>query len=240
MGLHLCYRLTLPGDTPVDDVRAKLHALREFAGTLDFEKVVGPTEYTIDQLIDLDERDYAKIVISTLCGDLPDFYGTPSREACAVVFVALPGTGCESAMFGFVAPGSRRSFGDPDEDLHPGEWFWSGACKTQYASTISDDHLVKCHLGLVRLLEHASTLGITVDVHDETGYWEHRSIEKLLDAVRDMNRVIARFAGAIHDRLGEEHGIDAPIFDHPEFEHLEMEEHEAGGQADGADPESRS
>ena len=238
MGLHLCYRLTLPGETSVDDVRAKLHALRAFAGTIGFERIHGPTEYTIDELLGLDEREFVKIIVSTLCGDLPDFYGIPSGESCTFAFVVVPGDECEPAFFGFVGPGTRSRIGGPDDDLHPGEWFWSGACKTQYASMISDEHLVKCHLGLVRVLEHAATLGIGVTVEDETGYWEHRSVEKLIETVRDMNRVIARFAGAIHDRLGEAHRIDAPIFEHPEFEHLEMEDPESRGQADGADPDT--
>ena len=149
----------------------------------------------------------------------------------------MPGEHCEPAVFGFVAPGLRN--GTPEDDLQPGEWFWSGCCKTQYASIISDDHLVKCHVGLVRVLEHASTLGITVSVEDETGYWEHRSTKKLIEAVTDMNRLIARFAGALDNRLGDEHRLDAPIFDHPEFEHLEMEELGHHDQADGADPEAR-
>jgi hypothetical protein len=240
MGLHLCYRLTLPGETGVDDVRAKVHALEQFAATVGFEKILGPTEYTIDELMKLDDRDFVKIIASTLCGDLPDFYGIPSTESCAFAFVVVPGAECEPAFFGFVGPGSRSRIGGPDDDLHPGEWFWSAACKTQYASMVSDEHLVKCHLGLVRVLEHAATLGITVTVEDETGFWEHRSVERLIEAVRDMNRVIARFAGAIHDRMGDEHHIDAPIFDHPELEHLEMEDVDSLGQADGADPETIS
>ena len=237
MGLHLCYRLTLPGDTSVDDVRTKLHALRTFASTVGFEKIYGPTEYTIDELLALDDREFVKIIVSTLCGDLPDFYGVPSTESCIFAFVVAPGAECEPAFFGFVGPGSRSSIGGPDDDLHPGEWFWSGACKTQYASMVSDEHLIRCHLGLVRVLEHAATLGISVTVEDETGYWEHRSTEKLIEAVRDMNRIIARFAGAMSDQLGEEHHIDAPNFDHPEFEHLEMEIPPPQGQADGADPD---
>ncbi len=238
MGLHLCYRFTLPGDTDVAVVRAKLHALKQFAAAVGFEKTLGPTEYTIDELMRLEDRDFVKIVASTLCGDPPDFYGIPSKESCAFAFVVVPGAQCEPAIFGFVAPGSRSSLGEADDDRHSGEWFWSAACKTQYASMISDEHLLKCHLGLIRVLEHASTLGITVTVEDETGYWEHRSAEKLIQAVRDMNRIVARFAGALYDRMGDEHSIDAPIFDHPEFEHLEMEDVELHGQADGADPET--
>jgi hypothetical protein len=236
MGLHLCYRLTLPGSTSSDDVRVKLSALKEFADTVGFDDVLGPTEYSLTDLVELDNRDIIGIVTSTMCGDPPDFYGVPSGESCAFAFVAVPGEECEPATFGFVAPGSRRDPLGPEDDLHPGEWFWSACCKTQYASVISDDHLIKCHAGLVRVLEHASTLGITVEVDDETGYWEHRSPDKLVAVVRNMNRLIARVAGEMERRFAGKHDLQAPIFDHPDFEHLEMEELELFDQADGADP----
>ena len=234
MGLHLCYRLTLPGDTHADEVRAKVAALKAFSDTVGFDRVLGPTEYTVDELTDLEDRDIIKIIASTLCADPPDFYSVPYGGCCAAAFVVVPGEECEPAVFGFFAPGARSDIGGSHDDLHPGEWFWSGACKTQYASMISDAHLLKCHLGLVRVLEHAARLGIHVSVEDETGFWEHRSPEKLFEAVRNMNRLIARFAGAVHDRLGAEHKIDAPIFGHPEFERLEMEDVTPHDQADGS------
>jgi hypothetical protein len=235
MGLHLCYRLTLPGHTTADEVRVTLGALQQFATTVGFDKVLGPTEYTSEEIAEAGPHDFVTIVASILCAEPPDFYGTPSGEPCAFAFVILPGKECEAAIFGFIAPGARSDAGGSDDDLHPGEWFWSGACKTQYASLVSDEHLVKCHLGLVRVLEHASTLGIAVTVDDETGYWEHRSTDQLLDAVRDMNGLVARFAGAVHDQLGAEHRVEAPIFDHPDFEHLEMQRLGGVDQADGAD-----
>jgi hypothetical protein len=231
MGLTLCYRLTLPGKTDLDVVRQKLTALKDFAATLDFDDVLGPSEYTADELIEeAGSREIVPILVSVMCGDTPDFYGRQSSECCALAFVVVPGEECEPAVFGFVAPGSRRS--SRDDDLCPGDWFWSGFCKTQYASIISDEHLVKCHLGLVRVLEHAATLGITVEVHDETGYWERRSTTELIKVTRDMNRLIARIAG----ELANKHRVDAPIFAHPDFEHLEMEDLELYGQADGSDP----
>ena len=232
MGLHLCYRLTLPGSLTVDSVRQKLGALKAFAETLDFENVLGPTEYTADELADWSDREIVKVVASTFCGEPPDFYGLRPGDSAAVAFLVLPGKECEPALFGFVAPGSRADQRDPGDDLHPGDWFWTSACKTQYASIISDEHLVKCHTELVRLLEHASTLGIEVQVEDETGFWEHRSAELLIKSVRDMNRLIARLAGAIHDR---NHDVKAPIFDHPDFERLETENLELRSQADGSD-----
>src|SRR4051812_16269756 len=172
MGLHLCYRLTLPGKTSLDVVRTKLAALKDFGATIGFDKVLGPTEYTVEELLEgAAERDFACIMATTLAGDPPDFYGIRAGQSCAFAFAVAPGKECEAAFFGFIAPGSRAKYEESDDDLCPGEWFWSGCCKTQYASLVSDEHLIKCHLGLVRLLEHAATLGITVSVEDETGYW---------------------------------------------------------------------
>ena len=233
MGLHLCYRITLPGDTPLDEVRTKLAALRDFASTLGFEAIYGPDEYSVDEIVEeRDRREIVSILVSTMAGDSPDFYGFRSSDPSVVTMLIAPGKGCEPAIFGFIPPGSRVAYPDLEDDLHPGEWFWSGACKTQYASIVSNEHLVKCHVGLVQVLDHAVSLGIGVSVEDETGYWEHRSTKKLIAAVDDMNRLIARFAGAVSDQIGHEHRVEASIFEHPEFEHLEAEEQDPG-QADG-------
>lgn len=89
---------------------------------------------------------------------------------------------------------------------------------------VGKDHLVFCHTSLVALLDYASELGIDVVVRDETHYWETRSTEALVEEVRAMNRIIASFAGALSDAMGDEHHLQAPIFDHPEFERLEMGE----------------
>ena len=234
MGLTLFYRLTLPGRTSLDEVRTKLSALKSFAATLEFDAVVGPHDYSVDELVrEYDRPEIVPIVVTTMAGDTPDFYGFSSSDPCVPTFAIAPGRECEPAIFGFLPPGSRARYSDSDDDRSPGDWFWSGACKTQYASIVSNEHFVKCHVGLVRVLDHARTLGIDVSVADEGGYWDHRSTDKLIAAVVDMNRIIARFAGALSDRMGDAHSIEAPIFDHAEFEHLEMERPEPGGQADG-------
>jgi hypothetical protein len=238
MGLTIHYRLTLPGRTTIDQVRAKLDALREFANTVGFERVLGPSEYTSDEIADPHTREIVAIIGSGLCSEPPDFYGVLSGDPCVVAFLVVPGRECEPAVFAFMAPGARDRTEDSQLDLHPGDWFWMACCKTQYASLVSDEHFLKCHIGLVRVLEHAASLGIAVSVDDESGYWDHRSPARLLDSVRDMNRLIARFAGAVSDQLGDQHRIQAPIFDHPEFEHLEMERPSTNDQADGFEVDS--
>jgi len=235
MGLSLHYRITLPGHTVIDEVRAKIAALKTFATTLGFEAVFGPVDYSVDQLVDEpDHRDIVALVVSMMAGEIPDFYGFDASDPCVPTFAIAPGKECEPAVFGFIPPGSRARYPDSDDDLCPDRWFWSGSCKTQYASIVSNEHFVKCHVGLVRVLDHAASLGIDVSVEDETGYWDHRSTERLIHAVDEMNRLLARFAGAMRDQLGDEHSVEAPIFGHADFEHLEMELPDSSGQADGS------
>lgn len=105
-------------------------------------------------------------------------------------------------------------------------WHWEGFCKTQYAGIPrpgghgGDDHFVRCHDAAVRLLAHARHLGLPVTVQDESGYWHHRDTARLRQALRDWNAMVARIAGRLHDG---DHPTQSPIFDHPEFEHLEAE-----------------
>ena len=77
---------------------------------------------------------------------------------------------------------------------------------------------------MVAILDAAVRIGFDVTVRDETGYWQSRSTEMLLSAVRKMNQLVARFAGAMSDAIGERHDVRAPIFEHPTFERLEMGE----------------
>jgi hypothetical protein len=208
MSLHLCYRLTLPGRTSFDEVRGKLGSLKRFAETLGFDDVLGPTEYTVDQLVRLPHNDVVGMIASTLSAEPPDFYGVPEGGCCATAFVIVAGAECEPAVFGFIAPGARSDLGGPYDDLRPGEWFWSSACQTKYASTISEDHFVRCHRGLVRVLDHAASLGIDVSVEDETGYWESRSDATLRKLSSDLNRLVGRLAEDDYRHWHERHQAD--------------------------------
>ena len=104
------------------------------------------------------------------------------------------------------------------------EWFWHHCCKTQYASVVSWDHLIRCHLSLVALLDYAIERGIDVVVRDEGHYWETRDTASLVSEVDYMNKVVAALAGRLGDAIERTgHTVGAPIFEHREFEHLEME-----------------
>lgn len=221
IGLHLNYDLRLPASWTRDAVIAILADLHAFAQTL---PLASWTPLLIDHGGPLDSdtrlealRGWASIIAVPFGDDDPPLVGDPHS---AQGFNVQPGRGCETATFGFM----RRH----DAAGAPVDWYWQCSCKTQYASTVSDAHLIACHTALVQLLDHAITLGIEVDVYDETHYWESRDSRRLIAEVHAMNRLVARVAGQLSDAMGEAQQVRAPIFEHPRFERLEMGEDDAG------------
>ena len=216
MGLTLNYELRLPPSVSRESAAAKLRELHAFAATLPFEKL---SSLLLDDgenfCTDGDWREalrfWASIVARPCENDAPALTGDPNS---AMGFFVHPGQGCETACFALL----RRL----DATGEKADWFWYCCCKTQYASTVSEAHFVACHTSLVQMLEHAVACGIDVVVSDEAQYWETRDEALLVANVREMNRMVARFAGRISDALGDAHDVRAPIFNHPRFERLEM------------------
>ena len=218
MGLHLNYELRLPASTSPDSVAETLLALRAHALTLPFAEVspflsenAAVSRGSPAQLESL--RFWASLVAEPFDDDEPALHGD---EASAQGFNIHPGEGCETAFVGLL----RRS----DATGVHAEWYWRTFCKTQYASVVSDAHLITCHTSLVRLLDFAIQRGVDVVVQDETHYWETRDESRLLSEVHKMNRIVANFAGRLSDAMGDQHPVQASIFSHPRFEHLEMEQ----------------
>ena len=77
-------------------------------------------------------------------------------------------------------------------------------------------------MAIIALLDEAVRLGFEVEVGDEGNYWDTRDVEQLRRHVQDTSHIIARFAGALHDAVGQEHKVESPIFERKDFERLEM------------------
>ena len=106
------------------------------------------------------------------------------------------------------------------------DWQFRGHCKTQYASLHGWENFRRCHCGVIDILAALSSLGVEVEISDEGDYWPSRArgaLAGLRREVEDMNRVIAAAAGAMKDAFGDDGGVEAPIFAHPQFERLEAE-----------------
>ena len=142
-----------------------------------------------------------------------------------VAFSTYPGEGCEQANFGLCLYPGVRDIQDPRTGqprrlrTELKGWCWSSFCKTQYASRIGTEHFVRCHLCVIRMLDHAKRLGILASVSDEGDYWEKRDVQALAKEVGDWNELIAANVGQLKDLLGG--NLEAPIAQYPDFEHLE-------------------
>jgi hypothetical protein len=102
-------------------------------------------------------------------------------------------------------------------------WSWNSFCKTQYASNRDCggvENFLRCHLAVIKILDHAKSLGILDDVSDEGDFWQDRDVRALAQQVGQWNEMIAAFAGELKDMLGSDQ-VDAEITKFPKFEHLE-------------------
>jgi len=227
MGLHLCYELDVPRETSFADVVERVRRLYDVAATLPFDEV-GPLVRTtsgeaLGGQTDADSS-LAEWFRFCACSRLGARDAVTGKRVDllpdAAGFAIKPGDWCEAATFGLawcppVDEDANRLHGEPYI------WHWHAVCKTQYASNLGDAHLIRCHTSLVALLDRAPALGFDVTVRDETHYWETRDTNVLLAEVREMNRIIAGIAGALHDANGQQAYVGGAIFRHPEFEELE-------------------
>jgi hypothetical protein len=108
-------------------------------------------------------------------------------------------------------------------------WSWRSFCKTHYASDPRCDGLpnfLRCHLGVVALLDEAKKLGVLGAVSDEGEFWETRSLERLTKEIGEQSAMLAGFLGVLKDAMGQAPDagtVGAPIAAYPNFEHLEAE-----------------
>jgi len=153
------------------------------------------------------------------------------RPLHVIAFETEPGDGCEAANFGLCQyPGEVT---DPGFGRHKTKlkgWSWRSFCKTHYASDPRCGGLpnfLRCHLGVVALLDEAQKLGILGTVSDEGDFWETRSLERLTKEIGEQSAMLAGFLGALKDAMGQAPGgagnVKAPIAGYPNFEHLEAE-----------------
>ena len=230
MGLHICYELRLPQTTADTEAVRLLEALRTSVAGLGVDELTALQELSGEDLLrdhDHWERWSLPWILQVVaCGIRKERDGAIApihdRDRLAAAgFLLHPGRGSEAAMFGLVRPSDCSA--DAERANEASNWFWHYCCKTQYASIVSNEHLVRCHLTVVRTLEEAERLGFAITVRDETHYWETRSTDRLISEVANMNRIVARFAGAFHDATAPGVRSDGAIFEHPDFERLETE-----------------
>ena len=77
------------------------------------------------------------------------------------------------------------------------------------------EHFLRCHLCVIRMLDHAKELGILASVKDEGDFWDGRDPKGLVRQVGEWNEGMAGLVGQLKDMFGGK--FIAPITDHPEF-----------------------
>ena len=78
----------------------------------------------------------------------------------------------------------------------PDSWGWHAFSKTFFAKSVSDEHFLRCHPSLIRLLDHADELGLLAEVKDEGGYWQERDWELLAEKIGCQNTPALQKFGA--------------------------------------------
>jgi len=87
-------------------------------------------------------------------------------------------------------------------------WCSRGFCST---GTADDEqhggvvNFVRCHIGVVALLEAAARMGFRVEVLDDAAYWETRDVLALARNARKHIELMAVFAATMYE-LSQDHG----------------------------------
>lgn len=91
-------------------------------------------------------------------------------------YVCDPGEGSESLAIGLSTTDGKK-------------WYWATFCKTHYAYEVGLEHFLRTHLLCLSLLE---TIGddVHLNVGDEGDFWESRSVEKLIENIKDNNNLL--------------------------------------------------
>jgi hypothetical protein len=235
MGLTIHYTLRSTSRS-VMEIRQLVEQLRQRALDLPFQSV--------DELIDLagdacdfEQRDHDDpnrwLLIQAAQHVERRGYSYSVAPTRLIAFSTMPGEGCEQANFGFCRYPSFI-IGHDGRKVRTGlsGWYWTSFSKTQYASNPACggvENFLRCHLSIVRLLDHARSLNMLDGVSDEGGFWERRNVQALSKEVGEWNEMIAGFVGRVNDWMngGEGAELQSQITKFPDFEHLEARSRKA-------------
>lgn len=228
MGLAINWTVRAPESASVESVMGSVRTWREACLDLPFDAVTDLVCFDAAEIARrLDDRaDRWRWLLVQAGASVPINPADPdegrvSVDPIAVVgFTAYAGEECEP-MNCFLARYPETACVGPHV-VRPGNKGWRGSsfAKTQYASTVTAQHFLKCHLTITAALDAAKAAGLLESVLDESGYWDDRDAQKLLTTVGRWNAMIAAFVGGLELATGET--LPAKIKQHPEFERLEF------------------
>ena len=227
MGLTIHYRLKSEARSPAE-ARRLMEELRKRALDLPFAEVGEVVELRGDACdFEKCDRDDPHRWLLVQAGQYVEREGIHYHvePKHVIAFSADPGEGCEEANFGLCIYPGVLDITDPRTGL-------ARKLRTELNGLVlvfvlqdpicvgaRVDHFLRCHLSVIRLLDHAKELGILASVSDEGDFWEKRDVKALVQEVGEWNEGMAALVGQMKDLLGG--NIEAPITQLPNFEHLE-------------------
>jgi hypothetical protein len=221
MGLSICAKLKFGSpdkETTPEDALSAVQQLHQEAFRLPF-KSISPALAHVQGLefYTYLSNEPAMSFLSDLLIEVHTDNNTTIKIApmIAVFFGVWPGEWCAPTMFGLAKYPDKIPLPFADRVLsakYPGTWMWRTACKTQYASNVSEQHFLSCHTSLCKLLDKAKSLGFDVIVHDDGGYWESRDTQKLTQELAKRNEEAAIATRVLTDIFGPDN-IQHPIQD---------------------------
>ena len=222
MGLSIHYTLQSAAGT-AEQARKLVEKLRKRALDLPFAEVGEVVELTGDACnFETYDGNHPLRWLAVQARQYRERHGTyyPVKPNHAVAFTTYPGEGCEIANLGLATYPDTIEVRDAtgcSRRLSTGltGWCWTSFCKTQYASRHGMEHFLRCHLCVIRMLDHAKELGVLANVKDEGGFWDGRDAKALVLKVGEWNEGMARLVGELEKTFGGT--FIAPITEHPEF-----------------------
>ena len=233
MGLTIHYDFSQPNDLSYTKALDLIHRLRQEALDLPFDDVSLVQEIrNYKDSFDLsvfDKPDFEADDLLWLKFQAVQYIQVQPRDKrfasrpCivpamhAIGFYIDVGDLCESLEVGLVFYPKTFSFDGKRIKLKDSGWSWKGFCKTQYAnSTVQGlSHFMRCHLSVIALMDKAIELDLAKpdDILDEGGFYLNRSIEDLVNEIREWDEMIAGL-GIMTEAFGFD-GAGAPINHHP-------------------------
>jgi hypothetical protein len=160
------------------------------------------------------------IMASRYVGEDSHYTAVPPTELH--YFHVRPGPGSDSAVF-FLAkyPKSVSANGRLRRVPRASVWSSQSWCKTQYASNHGLENFLRCHLGVIAILDKARELGLSVTTHDDGHFHGTRSVPRLIEAVKQWNELVAGFGALIAERLPLDTKSEGGLTGRQDLEHLE-------------------
>lgn len=222
MGLTIHYNWHTPSTIRKrEDVLGILESIRDYAVTLQqrgmFEAVseirfFAPGELqtlankkATEHIGDDDDWYWAAIQSQEYLADTENIHVSYSVFAHdGWIFRTWPGQGCEEANFGLLRYAQTITTKD-GRTLKTGMsgWRWGSFCKTQFANQYGVTNFLRCHLGVIALLDFVrKQTALKVEVSDEGDFDTKRDIRALVNEVGEWDEMVAGLAAVFAANFG--------------------------------------